>query len=400
MGRTILTQEDRIVRGNVDGVHFRQGGHTDRRALVVGEDEESGVVWNQTTVVERKTVADGTHSVLTDTESEVSALWGSLLEIAVALQDGQVGGGQIGGTTNKAWHNRGNGVQHDLGDLSGGLGSGLSGGLSERGLITFRNLVLDALDLEESSLLGVLGLVSLEALLPLGLKLGTLSDLAERVVGDFLGNLEWSVLPVQALAGGGHFGGTEGSTVDGVRVCLVWRSVTDNGGDDDQSGSALVGLGLRDRLLDGCDIGVTLLNAEHLPSVGFVSLADVLGERNAGSSVDGDTVIVVKGDELAKSPMASERACLSRNTLHHASITENAVGVVIDDLSVRLVEDGGKMGLCGGQADGVTNPLAQRSRGDLNTCGHKVLRMSWADGVCLSEGLDIVDGNRVVSEQV
>ena len=52
-----------------------------------------------------------------------------------------------------------------------------------------------------------------------------------NVLVDFLGHNEGLIRPVQALASSLHLLGAEGSTMNGIRVGLVGRAVSNGGGD-------------------------------------------------------------------------------------------------------------------------------------------------------------------------
>lgn len=91
-----------------------------------------------------------------------------------------------------------------------------------------------------------------------------------------------------------------------------------------------------------------------------------------GRSIDltnGDVVVVVDGNQVAQLQVTGHRSSLAGNTLHSTAITEEGVGVVVDELVARLVEDSSGVGLSNSQTDGVGETLAQRTSGDLNTGG-------------------------------
>mmetsp|Transcript_24993 Transcript_24993/g.54348 ORF Transcript_24993/g.54348 Transcript_24993/m.54348 type:complete len:246 (-) Transcript_24993:26-763(-) len=99
--------------------------------------------------------------------------------------------------------------------------------------------------------------------------------------------------------------------------------------------------------------------------------------------------------------MASQGAGLLGDTLHHAAITQDAVGVVIDDgRSIRLVEASSQVSLSDSQTHSIANTLAQGTCGDLNAASHEVLGVAWGLGAPLTELLDIVERDAVISSQV
>ena len=81
---------------------------------------------------------------------------------------------------------------------------------------------------------------------------------------------------------------------------------------------------------------------------------------------NGNVVVVVDHDEVTELQVTSSTGGLTGNTLHCATITEEAVGVVVNQVVVWLVEDGGSVGLGDSETDGVGETLTKRTSGDLN----------------------------------
>lgn len=65
--------------------------------------------------------------------------------------------------------------------------------------------------------------------------------------------------------------------------------------------------------------------------------------------------------------MTSQTGSLAGNALHGTTITKEAVGVVVDEVIARLVEDSAGVGLGNGKTNGVGETLTQGTGGDLNT---------------------------------
>lgn len=231
----------------------------------------------------------------------------------------------------------------------------------------------------------MLGLVLLavagEELVPLLLGGGTGSDdLASQVV-DLLGDGE-ALVRVEAplLLELLDVVSLERGAVDTVGA-LVLGAEANDGLELDDGGLVLDGLGLLDGLLDAVEVAITVGDLEDVPAVGLVSLLDVLGEGLVGVTVDGDVVVIVDGNEVAELQVAGQRACLARDTLHQATITEEAVCVVVDQVEARLVVDGSGVGLGNGETDSVADSLAQRAGGDLDTWGVVGLGVARSDAV-------------------
>jgi len=138
---------------------------------------------------------------------------------------------------------------------------------------------------------------------------------------------------------------------------------------------------------------------EDLPAVRLEAHLDILGERDGRVAVDGDLVVVVHGNELAELEVPGERARLGRDTLLEASVTEEAVGVVVNDLEIGLVEGRSDVCLGNGESDSVGDTLAERAGGDLDTVRDAELRVAGRDGVELAELLEVVH-RQLVPEEV
>ena len=122
-----------------------------------------------------------------------------------------------------------------------------------------------------------------------------------------------------------------------------------------------------------------------MPVVSLEALVDVLSKAEFGGAVERDQVVVVEEDELAQAQGAGKRAGFVRDAFHQVAIAAQNVGVVVDDLHVGLVVDGGQMLLRDSQADRHGQALAERASGDLNPGRETVLRMAGRLGVPLAE---------------
>src|SRR5258708_36334088 len=78
--------------------------------------------------------------------------------------------------------------------------------------------------------------------------------------------------------------------------------------------------------------------ADDAPAIGLEALRRVVGEPALDKAVDGDAVVVVKGDELAEAERARQRAGFVRYALHEAAIAEKDEGAVVDDGMAAPVE--------------------------------------------------------------
>jgi hypothetical protein len=384
VSRTVLTKSNGVVGCDPDGADPGKGGQTDGTGSVGDEVEESARVWQNGTV-SGKTVHDGTHGVLTDTVADIATsvvteAGGGGLEVNSLLPAGKVGASQVSGTTEQLGNDALDLGQNSLGELAGSDG-GVSRGVDRESLLPALGEVASLTANEVGMLLRELLCVLGEELVPLLLSGSTGGGVLAVEVVDLLGNSEALVgVEAELLLELLDIVGLEGRTVDTVGA-LVEGSVTDGGSELDNGRLVLGLLGLLDGSLNGVEVVVTIVNDENLPAVGFITLDNVLSEGDVGVSVNRNMVVVVDGNQVAKLEVTSERGGLTGDTLHQATIAEEAVGVVVRDGESGLVEGGGSVSLSHGKTDGIANTLSQRTSGHLNTWGVVSLGVAGGDAV-------------------
>ena len=139
---------------------------------------------------------------------------------------------------------------------------------------------------------------------------------------------------------------------------------------------------------DGDEI-VAVGDGLDVPVIGLEALGDVFGEGELGGAVERDEVVVVEDDELAEAEGSGERGGLVRDAFHQVAVAAEDVGVVVDDVVGVAVVDGGEMLLCGGDADGHAEALAERAGGDFDAGGLAVLGMAGRVRAPLAELLEL-----------
>jgi hypothetical protein len=100
-------------------------------------------------------------------------------------------------------------------------------------------------------------------------------------------------------------------------------------------------------------------------------------------------VVVVDADEVSKLQVTGSGSSLGGNTLHSTSITEETVGVVVNNVEAGLVEGTGSLGLSNSETNSVTETLTKRTSCNLNTGCVVSLRVTRENGVDLLHGLSI-----------
>lgn len=118
-----------------------------------------------------------------------------------------------------------------------------------------------------------------------------------------------------------------------------------------------------------------------MPAVGLVSLDNILSEGAVGVTINGNVVVIVDADEVAELKVAGKRGSLAGDTLHQATVTEEAVCVVVNNVKPRLVEGGGSVSLGHGQTNSIAHTLTKRASGDLNSGGIMGLRVARSLGI-------------------
>jgi hypothetical protein len=231
---------------------------------------------------------------------------------------------------------------------------------------------------------------------------GISSALAKRVgklgIG-LLGNLELTIRPLESLTGSSSLSSTERGTVDIMGISLVRGSISNQSRDLDKRRLICDRLGSCDGIFHAVKVVVSILDMLDVPSHSLITSADIFSERDLGVSINGDSVVIIKGNELAESPMASERCGLRGNTLHVATITHDNVGVVVDEIHTGLIETGSQVFLSKGKTNTVGNSLAEGAGGNLNTLGKEILGVTGGLGSPLTELLEVLNAH-VIAEQV
>jgi hypothetical protein len=114
----------------------------------------------------------------------------------------------------------------------------------------------------------------------------------------------------------------------------------------------------------------------HVPAVGLVARADVLGERDVGVVLDRDVVVVVDHDEVAELlvPASEEASELTPSSMspseamHVDVVVERALALGGVRVEQAALAAGGHR-----HADGVADALAERAGGGLDAGGVAVL---------------------------
>ena len=397
MGRTILTNSDRVVGKDVrNSSELGKGSNTDSRTEVIDEDKESRSRSLEKSVV-CESVKDGSHGMLTDSEVKVSSGIGlveSSTPVSTSFDVVTARSVQIGGSRDIVWDGLSNLLDDVLSGDTGGLGGGdthISDGRAHLG--SGWDLVVDSvIELGGESWVG--SLPSGEISLPFIVDSLVLSlDVLEEVTGSLRDKPLLSGRKADVLLGLLNIWDSSLS-VSGVGSFSLLHTLSDDGVALDELWLSVVGcLGSSDGSLD--NIKVVTINVVSLPSVSIVTLDDVLGLSVLSHLVEGDLVGIVKDDQVIELLVSSEASGLRGDTLLEATISGKSVDVVVEESVFLSVVDGGSHLGGSGHTNSVSNTLSKRTSGGLNTrggvLGVRELRVTRGHGVMLTEVLDFLN---------
>ena len=134
------------------------------------------------------------------------------------------------------------------------------------------------------------------------------------------------------LLGGRDLVVAQRRAVRGAGVLLVRRGPADDRAQHDDRRAAGLGLGGGERGVDGGEV-LAVVDVLHVPAVGLVALADVLGEGDVRVVLDGDLVVVVDEDEVAQLLGAGDRRRLAAHALLEVTVGGEAQMVWSNRLS-------------------------------------------------------------------
>ncbi len=221
-------------------------------------------------------------------------------------------------------------------------------------------------------------------------------ELRERRLGKVEAALR---VPTEGTFGERDLVGTERGAVRIGTALLVGRAVADGGTDDHQRRSPGVGDGFAQRDVERREIGVAIVDAQHLPTVRREPTTDVLGERQRGGTVERYVVAVVEANQFPEPQVAGERCRLGRHAFHEIPVGHQRVGSMVDDGVARTIETVRERTLGDRHAHSVGDALAERARRGLDSRRHERLGMSRRAALPLTERSQVVEGE-VVSGQV
>mmetsp|Transcript_20881 Transcript_20881/g.35892 ORF Transcript_20881/g.35892 Transcript_20881/m.35892 type:complete len:584 (-) Transcript_20881:129-1880(-) len=396
VGRSILSNSNGVVGEDVGHTsELSKGSNTESGAHVINEDQEGGSRGLEDSVVSN-TVKHGSHGVLADTEVQVLSSVG-LVESRSKVSSivDVVTGGAVEISRSRDV------VGDQLGDLLDDLESRDTGGLGVTShLRDGGDHVRGRHDIVGDSILELLGKVGV-SLLPSSVSglpvIVDLSVLLLDTIEERASSLRHEPLLLRkANVGTGLVNVWDtGLSVGGVGSLGLFHSLSDDGVALDELGLSIVGgLGGSDGLLNNSE--VVSINLVSLPSVGVVTLHDVLTLGVLSHLVKGDLVGVIKDDEVVELLVGGKGGGLSGDTLLEASITSKSKDVVVEDLVVISVVTGSSHLLRDSETNSVGNTSSKGTSGALNSGGVVLgvgeFGVTRGLGVVLTEVLHLLHG--------
>ena len=207
--------------------------------------------------------------------------------------------------------------------------------------------------------------------------------------------------PADISARGGHLVFTQCRPVRRLRALLVGRAPADDRLAADNRRAPRLRPGLLECHSDRVGVvpqAFELIDTERDidESPNAVTLETISGEVVAEDvSFGGDAVVVVQEDELAQTQGTGERAGLVRDPLHQAAVADEHVRMVIDDFMPGPVVARREITLAQRHADGIRQPLSQRSGRGLHPHLRLIFGVTGGPPAKLTEIAQLVDRNVV-----
>ena len=394
MGRAVFTDEDGIMREDIDFMQLLDGGEAHRRLHVIGEDHERGAERNRI-ACKSQTVGDHAHTEFANAEVDVAAapIFGT--EVAHALQIGLRGGVQVGGTARQR-RNKLRGGVHDRAARRTRRRSLFRNGLQQFVQNVRRNGLRQE-SVHQRLLVGVhLGLEAFELLIPssgAGLLGGDLL-VAERA--NFGGNDErFFRIEAEIHLRGGKFFLRQRRTMRRFAAFHIRSAFADGRLADDDRRFALRDTGHFD---GGADLLHALaVDFDDVPAVGRETSADVFRQSDLRGAFDADAVVIIEENQIVQFQMAGKSAGFMGGAFHDAAVAADHIDLLVEQAVARA--DGGLELLHADRhTDGGGETGSQRASRHFDAFRVAIFRMAWALAAPLTERLQIIDRQTEVEQ--
>src|ERR1700722_1323302 len=120
-------------------------------------------------------------------------------------------------------------------------------------------------------------------------------------------------------------------------VHLVGAAKADMGPDPDKGRAARLCLRVMDSVADGGGI-IAVRQCLDVPAVGFKSSSHIFGVGNVCVAFDGNMVVIVEEDEVAKCKISGNRGGFGADAFHHVAIAADAIDMIVEQFEPGLVK--------------------------------------------------------------
>ena len=394
VGRAVFAQTDAVMRHDIDRAHTHQRRQADRIAGIVREHQERAAIGDEA-AMQVDAVHRGGHAEFAHAVADVAA--GGLAGVLAVhrLDARQVRAGQVGRSADHLGQGRRQRLKRHLAGLAGRgffrIGEQFGAGvLQRRFIIAGQGAGQAAVELGADR-----AGFRAQARFPCLALVGAPAADGQPFRGEIVRDGEGLGRPADGLFGQRSLVLAQGRAVDGIAAGLVGRAETDHRLHRDQRGFGGFGLGGGQRLVQRLAVmAVAVLN---VPAHRLEPGRDVFRERNRGRPVDGDGVVIVKHDQLAKAQMAGKAGGLLPDAFLQAAVAQHDICVMIDQIVAKL---GGQPALGQSHADGGGKALTQGAGGGLDALGMAVFRVAGGDRAPLPEVADLLDGHVFIAGQM
>ncbi len=389
--RPVFAEADRIMGHDEDHALAHQRGKPDRRAAIVGEDEEAAAIGDEP-AVQSDAVHRRRHAMLAHAIMDVAPGIVGRRDQRHLPGLGVVGAGEVGGAPDELRHERGERFQHLLGGLAG------------RKLRRFHyEAALQACDgrIEARGQLAADPPIELVALgmgreAPAPFVMGGRAAGAEAAPGGEhpLRYDEGLVGPAEPLAGAGDLLGSQRRAMGRGGAGLGRRAIADHRPAGDQAGAVR---DLRPRQRVGDRLRGMAVDALGIPAERAEAPDGIVAGGERGGAVDGDPVVVEEDGEPVQLQMAGQRAGFVADPFHQAAVAGEGIGAVVDQLRA---EAPGQHALGQRHAHRIGEPLAQGARGGLDARRVAELGVARGPAAELPEALELLDRHLRIAGEV
>ena len=134
------------------------------------------------------------------------------------------------------------------------------------------------------------------------------------------------------------------------------------------------------------------INLRGMPAISVEALHPVFGEGQLGTTFNRDVIVIIQINELTQFHVTGQRSGLMRQTLHQVTITDDSVGVMVDNLLFGLIESFCQKRFGNGHANPVGKALSQWPGGRFNSRGQAIFWVTGSFAIPLAETLQFFQG--------